>query len=252
MASDVIAKKEDIATRTAYNQAKASLFEAEQRLRNFRFDDAALKSILKTEDSRPHLNITSPIDGTVIQRHAVLGEAVEPTANLFTVTDTSKLWLWIEVYERDIARIKEGQTVTFDIPGVSPEDKTTHTGRVTWVGAEVDEKTRTTKVRAELPNPEAKLRAHQYGQARIRVEEPHKALIVAKAALQRYENTDLVFLAQGRASYRPQRVLARPTDRKGFVEVSWGLKAGQEVATDGSFLLKTEIMKGSIGAGCCD
>ena len=251
--SNAIARKEEISTRTALNQARMSVLDAEQRLRNFRFDDATLKSILQTEDTRPHLDITSPINGTVIQRHAVLGEAVEPTANLFTVADTSRLWLWIEVYERDIARVKKGQTVTFVVSGISSEsEETTHIGRVTWVGAEVDEKTRTTKVRAELPNLEARLRAHQYGKARIRVEEPHKALTVAKAAIQRYENTDLVFLTQGGTGYRPQRVKARPTDRKGFVEVSWGLKPGQEVVTDGSFLLKTEIMKGSIGAGCCD
>jgi membrane fusion protein, heavy metal efflux system len=253
LASNAIAVKEEIATRTAFNQAKASVLDAEQRLRNFRFDTAALEDVLKTGDTRPILEIPSPIDGTVILRHAVLGEAVEPTANLFTVADTSKLWLWIDVYERDIAQVREGQTVAFSVSGVSSSNEgAIHTGRITWVGAEVDEKTRTTKVRAEIPNPGGTLRAHQYGKARIRIEEPHKALTVAKAAIQRYENTDLVFLTEKGSSYRPQRIKSRPIDRRDSVEVTWGLKPGQEVVTDGSFLLKTEIMKGSIGAGCCD
>jgi cobalt-zinc-cadmium efflux system membrane fusion protein len=163
------------------------------------------------------------------------------------------MWLWIGVYERDIAKVRQGQAVTFAVSGMtSGSEEASYTGRITWVGAEVDEKTRTTKVRAEIPNPDGSLRTHQFGKARIRVEEPHKALTVAKAAIQRYENADLVFLTQKGGAYRPQRVKTRPIGRGDILEVTWGLKPGQEVVTDGSFLLKTEIMKGSIGAGCCD
>jgi membrane fusion protein, heavy metal efflux system len=249
----IIGNKQEIATRTAMNQAQMTLWNSEQKLKNFRFDDASLSLILKTNDTSPLIETRTPIGGTVIFRHAVMGEAIEPTTKLFTVADTSKMWLWIDVYERDIARVKEGQPVTFAVSGLSPSpEEAGHVGRVTWVGAEVDEKTRTTKVRAEVPNPAATLRANQYGKARIRVEEPHRALTVSKAAVQRYENADLVFLVQEGASYRPQRIKTRSIDRKDVVEVAWGLKPGQEVVTDGSFLLKTEIMKGSIGAGCCD
>jgi cobalt-zinc-cadmium efflux system membrane fusion protein len=252
-AANAVALKEEIATRTAMNQAQSNLWNAEQRLRNFRFDDAAHARILQTNDTRPLLEITSPIAGSVVFRHAVLGEAIEPTAKLYTVADTSKMWLWIDVYERDLAKVRQGQAVTFAVSGMtSGSEEASYTGRITWVGAEVDEKTRTTKVRAEIPNPDGTLRAHQFGKARIRIEEPHKALTVAKAAIQRYENADLVFLTQKGGAYRPQRVKTRPIGRGDILEVTWGLKPGQEVVTDGSFLLKTEIMKGSIGAGCCD
>ena len=116
----------------------------------------------------------------------------------------------------------------------------------------MDEKTRTTKVRAELPNRDGLLRAHQFGRARIRIGEPHKALVISKGAVQRYENADMVFLRQKAGVYRPQRIRTVPLGRADAVEVSWGLKPGEEVVTTGAFLLKTEIMKGSIGAGCCD
>lgn len=252
-AKDVVPRKEEIATRTALNQAKASLLDAEQRLKNFRFDAAALKEIIRTGDTDSILDVASPIGGTVILRHTVLGEAVEPTANLFTVADVSKLWLWIDVYEQDVAQVRAGQLVTFLVSGISPANESaSHAGRITWVGSDVNEKTRTTKVRAEVPNPDGKLRAGQYGKARIRIGEPHKAVLVAKGAVQRYEDVDLVFLAPGQAAFRPQRIKTTPLDRRDVVEVAWGLKQGQVVVTDGSFLLKTEIMKGSIGAGCCE
>ncbi len=125
----------------------------------------------------------------------------------------------------------------------------TFTGRINWVGTEVDHTTRTTKVRAELPNPDGKLRANQFGRATIQVGDRHKAVTVAKSAVQRYENADLVFLPQKENVYRPQRIKTKPSGRADTLEVTWGLKPGQEVVTTGAFLLKTEIMKGSIGAG---
>jgi len=252
-ASASIAAKEQPAALSAFNQAKASVLNAEQRLRNYRFDDDALARILKTEETTPHLDVVTPIEGTVVYRHAVIGEAVEPTTKLYSVADTSKMWLWIDVFERDVSQVKPGQSVTFTVSGTaSASEEETHSGRITWVGTEVDEKTRTTKVRVELPNRDGVLRANQFGRARIELGAPHKALTVPKAAVQRYENADMVFLKQKQGVYRPQRIKTKPLGRGKSLEVTWGLKPGQEVVTAGAFLLKTEIMKGSIGAGCCD
>jgi membrane fusion protein, heavy metal efflux system len=249
----ILGSKPLVAARIAMHQARTSLLNAEQKLRNFRFDDAALALILKTNDTRPLLDITTPIDGTVVLRHAVTGEAEEPTSKLYAVADVSKLWLWVDIFERDIRQVRPGQAVTFTVSGTaSASGEVTYPGRVTWVGTEVDEKTRTTKVRAELPNRDGLLRAHQFGRARIRIGEPHKALLISKSAVQRYENADMVFLKQKEGVYRPQRIRTVSLGRADAVEVSWGLKPGEEVVTTGAFLLKTEIMKGSIGAGCCD
>ena len=160
------------------------------------------------------------------------------------------MWLWIDVYEADIAKVALGQAVAFVVSG--RRDGGRHEGQVTWVGTEVNERTRTTRVRAEVENPDGRLRANQFGRAEIRVGAEHKAVVVPKAAVQRKDKADLVFLPEGEGVYRPQRVLTRPTDRGDVVEVTWGLKPGQRVVTTGAFLLKTEIMKGAIGAGCCD
>ncbi|MFO0892531.1 MAG: efflux RND transporter periplasmic adaptor subunit [Isosphaeraceae bacterium] len=251
--SSLMASKERPSALFALNQARATTLGAEQKLRNFRFDDADLADILKASDTKPILSITSPIGGTVVFRHAVIGEGVDPSSKLYTVADTSTLWLWIDVFERDVRDVRPGQAVTFAVSGTNlTGDEDTFTGRITWVGTEVNEKTRTTKVRAELPNPGGTHRANQFGQARIQLGERHKALTVPKGAVQRYEAADMVFLKQEPGVYRPQRIKTKPLGRKDSAEVSWGLKPGEEVVTTGAFLLKTEIMKGSIGAGCCD
>lgn len=250
--SGAVAGKAELEVITVLNQAQASTMDAEQRLRNLGFDDSELARVLKTKDTKNLLNVVAPIDGTVVARHAVKGEAVQATTQLFAIADTSRMWLWIDVYESDISKIKPGQAVSFAISGMSPDEGDATVGQVTWMGSEVNEQTRTTRVRAELANPNGRQRAHQFGEATIQIGSEHKAVVVPKAAVQRKDNVDVVFLPEGEGAYRPQRVTTKPTDRNDVLEVIWGLKPGQRVVSKGAFLLKTEIMKGAIGAGCCE
>src|SRR5512135_79750 len=247
-----VAGKAELEVMTALNQAQASTMDAEQKLRNLGFDDAELARILKTKDTKNLLTVIVPIDGTVVARHAVKGEAVQATTQLFAIADTSRMWLWIDVYEADIQKVKPGQVVSFAISGMSPEEGDATVGQVTWVGTEVNEQTRTARIRAQLGNPSGRLRANQFGEATIQIGSEHRAVVVPKQAVQRKDNIDVVFIPAGDGVYRPQRVTTKPTDRCDVLEVTWGLKPGQKVVSKGAFLLKTEIMKGAIGAGCCE
>ena len=248
--SGSVAAKAELEALTTLNQARASSLDAEQKLRNYGFDEAQLARIIKDHDTNSYLDVVAPLPGVVVVRHAVKGEPVQATSRVFAVADTSKVWLWIDVYESDVAQVKAGQKVTFAVSG---NDEAEFSGVVNWVGTEVNQQTRTTRVRAELANPEGRLRANQFGQAEIQVGDEHKAVVVPKAAVQRKDGVDVVFIPQQDGGvYRPQRIVAKPTDRGDVLEVAWGLKPGQRVVTKGAFLLKTEIMKGAIGAGCCE
>lgn len=246
---DAIPGKNQLEAETALNRSRASLMDAEQRLRNLGLADQELARIRETRDTKTLLNVVSPMDGTVVARKAVAGEAVEPTTQLFDVADTSVMWAWIDLSERDASLVAKGQPVTFTVSGT---DGPGYAGQVTWVGTEVNPQTRTTRVRAELKNHDGRLRANQFGRAEIQVEEEHTSLLVPKAAVQDFERAKLVFLAQEDGSFRPQRVMTRPTSRSDSVEVTWGLKPGQRVVTARSYLLKTELMRDALGAGCTD
>ena len=249
--SGAVAGKAELEVMTALYQAQAITMDAEQKLRNLGFGDAELAQILETKDTKNLLNVVAPIDGTVVARHAVKGEAVQATTQLFAVADTSRMWVWIDVYESDIQKLKAGQSVSFVVSGTSPDEGYATVGQVTWIGAEVNEQTRTTRVRAEVTNPDGNLRANQFGEATIQIGTEHKAVVVPKEAVQRKDKVDVVFLPEGEGTYRPRRVTTKPTDRSDVLEVTWGLQPGQRVVSKGAFLLKTEIMKGAIGAGCC-
>ncbi len=194
------------------------------------------------------LPLRAPFRGIVVERFAVMGEVVDTTKSLFAIADTSRMWTILDIYESDIPDIRIGQPVVLEVEGLRGEQ---YGGYVTWISSHVDSRTRTLKVRAEIANHDGFLRAGMFGKAIISVRDREQALIVPKTAIQWEGCCNIVFVKRSDILFEPRKVrLGYETD--GFVVVEDGAKEGEEIVTTGSFLLKTEILKGSIGAGCCE
>lgn len=192
--------------------------------------------------------LSAPFAGTVVARDALAGRHASAGQPLIQVADLSTLWALLEIPEADAAQVRAGQrvTLTFDtLPGQP------HVATVTRVGASVDPASRTVRARVELPNPEGALKAGLFLRAQVEVAAEHAAVMVPHQAIQRAEGRTLVFVKKQEGLYEPVAVKLGAGTRE-EVEVVEGLKAGTEVVTTGAFLLKTEILKESIGAGCCE
>lgn len=238
---DALPKARELEARAALNTARADLLGAAQRLRNLGFTDEALSQIAEREDTSSLLDIVAPIAGTVVELHAVIGEALEPTTEMFQVTDLSALWAYIDVPESDFDQVRQGQQVTFS---TSDGGEPLAEGIVEWVDVAINPVTRTVRVLAELQNPEGKLRANQFGWSSIAVAEPRSAVVVPRGAVQDFApGIGLVFLAGEGGSYRPQRVEVRSIGYPDLVEIAWGLRPGDEVVTTGAFFLMSELRR---------
>ena len=156
------------------------------------------------------------------------------------------MWALCDVPEADASRVALGQTVVVSIDGESEPIK----GKVTWLAAEVNPRTRTVTARAEVKNPQGRLRANQFARARIQARTPRAAVTVPRAAVQRVGKREVVFVRRAQGVYEP-RVIKRYGGGD-HVQVEGRVKAGDAVVTTGAVLLRTEIMPGSIGAGCCE
>ncbi len=238
-----VAARTELESRTALEQAKAAVMDAEQRLRNLGMGDAEIDRIRTSDDRASLLEVVAPIDGTIVSLRAVQGEAVQATAPLFTIADTRTMWLWIDVYESEIGQVRKGQSVDFLVPG---SETPVASGRVTWMGTEVNPTTRTTRVRAELANPEGKVRANQFGKARLRIGEVHSAVVVPSGTVQRWEKDQYVFLPRPGLAFEPRRVQTRPIDGDDRVEIVEGLQPGELIVVAGAYRLKSEIDRGAI------
>ncbi len=191
--------------------------------------------------------LSAPIAGTVVRRPAVIGLLASDSESLATIADTSLMWALCDVPEAHAAQVAFGQRVTVSVEG-SDGDPTA--GTLTWIAAEVDPRTRTVAARAEVPNPDGRLRANQFARARIQTGAPRSAVLVPRAAVQRVSDHEVVFVRAAAGVYEP-RVVERDGDGD-RVQVTGRVQAGDPVVTTGAVLLRTEIMPGSIGAGCCE
>ena len=119
------------------------------------------------------------------------------------------------------------------------------------MAAELNRRTRVLRVRAEVENPEGILRAGMFGEAVVHVRERAPRVVVPKEAVQWEGCCNVVFVRRSAQEFVPRKVrLGEEAGRYWVVEE--GVEEGETVVTTGSFLLKTEILKGSIGAGCCE
>jgi cobalt-zinc-cadmium efflux system membrane fusion protein len=229
--------------------SQAHLLKAKQKLRNWGLNDHQIEQLGEEQEAeRNRQRMMAPLKGSIVRRKAVLGEAVEPTSELFTVADLSSVWVSFNVYEKDLRRVVVGQPVVFHVPDLEPAE---FSGKVLWIDTEVNDRTRTVQVRAQVGNAEGLLRANMFGSGEIQLGKPRTSLLVPKDAVQWEGASFVVFVRKKLDEFEPRRVIVGEEVGK-LLELAWAdLTPGEEVVTTGSFLLKTEIQKGSIGAGCC-
>lgn len=258
------AANQDIATARANLERQEKLREtglaAERQVEVARRDLQSAKSNLGTLKNALRLagasgagksgryTLRAPIAGTVIARPGVVGAFATEETSLATVADTSTMWAMIDVAEQDGFALKNDQSVVLTLAGTSDAE---FPGKVTWISPAVNPKTRTITVRAELKNPDGKLRANQFATAEIGIAPEQSGVVVPRSALQRLGGGTVVFVRLKEGQYEPRVVEVRRSDAE-LVQVRGTLKAGESVVTTGAFILKTELSRDSIGAGCCE
>lgn len=194
------------------------------------------------------LPVVSPLDGVVISRGIVPGELVESGKTLFVVADTSRMWVTASLAPADARRIAIGQELVFMPDGVPDE---TVSGRIAWVSTEVDEKTRTVQVRAEIPNSDGRVLAHTFGRARIAIARADAAIVVPREAVQ-WDGTANVVFVRVNPTVFVARTVSLGAHEDGVIEIRSGLRPGERVVTAGSYVLVSQLNHEKLGAGCTD
>lgn len=192
--------------------------------------------------------LRAPITGIVTKRMATLGTLVDTDDPLFEIVNVSELWADIDVPEAHVARVRPGQRVVLRVEGLPGRE---FHGTIRFVSPLIDAQTRTAKARAALPNRDGALRANMYAKARIVDAGNGASVLVPKAAVQEAKGVQLVFVQLSADAFEARRVRTTVADND-MVAIASDVRPGERIVTTGSFLLKTETLKESIGAGCCE
>ncbi|MFN0051388.1 MAG: efflux RND transporter periplasmic adaptor subunit [Planctomycetales bacterium] len=192
--------------------------------------------------------LMASFDGVVIGHELVVGEVVDPAHPQVTLADVSRVWITLNVDRKHAASLQLGQSVRFIADGAPREV----VSRVSWISTEVDQKTRTIRVRAEVENPlvesesgvagrQRLLRANTFGTGRICVNSRPRAVTVPVGAVHTHGLRRLVFVPlPGGRSFEPRDVRTG-VSQSGFTEILEGVATGDQIVTTGSFMLKSEL-----------
>lgn len=198
-------------------------------------------ALIESNESLTTYEVQSLVDGTIIELHMAKGDLVGGEELALTVANLDKVWATLNIYQRDINKIRVGQRA---LVSLSLEENG-ETGTISYVSPVVDEETRTASARVILNNSSGKWRPGMFISAKVLVSEQKLPLVVEKSALQTLEDKTVVFIKRG-DEFFPQKVNTGIVNDVS-VEITSGLQPGQQYVSKGSFTLKAEILKESFG-----
>lgn len=188
------------------------------------------------------LELKAPIDGAIIDRKVTVGELVSKDKEIYTISDPTDLWVIAEIKERDIGAVKVGQGAAFSVLAYPGE---TFRGEVVRIGNQVQPESRTLEVRIQVGNTDGRLKPGMFADVEITISLLQDVIVIPEAALQSIEEAPIVFVALDGDKFE-KRVVKLGLQQPGRAQILDGVKEGERVVTAGSFILKSEMLKGQL------
>jgi cobalt-zinc-cadmium efflux system membrane fusion protein len=232
------------------------LLEAQAALDAASADERASRERLlssRAETGAGWLPVRAPFAGTILERDLNLGAAVEPGERLLLLGETDRMWVITSVYERELALLLEHPSrdhllAEIEVPAYPGRR---FTGSVDRLQGTLDDATRTTRIRILVDNPGGLLRAGMFARVRLMLPGEEEALAVPPEAVLEDEGRAFVFV-RALPSYFVRRPVTVGRAWPGWLEISAGLAGGEALVTRGAFMLKSDVLRSKMGAGCAD
>jgi cobalt-zinc-cadmium efflux system membrane fusion protein len=239
-----LAEVEAVAAKEQVAMAEAEVRRSIEELEHIGIvvDEQAGEAAAETREQIP---VKTPLAGVVLERLVTPGTTVTPGTPMFVVSELSKLWAIAEVDETHLARLRVGRPVSIRVAAYPDE---AFPGTITFIGDMVNPKTRRVTVRAAVANPDGRLKPEMFATITIGESEPRQVTVVPGEAIQTIDGSEVVFVTRDGRRFTPVRITTGSEAAEG-VEVVSGLEHDSRIATHGSFVLKSELLKGQTEGG---
>jgi len=240
--------------RKEFEAAQARVEAASQRLRIVGQEVEVGKALGNGDTGLAQLEIKAPRRGIVTAQSVSAGEFVETSQSLYTLADLSNLWVWCDVYERDIAAVHAALSAGRILDAavhVAAFPETVFRGTLDLIGSAMDVHTRTIPVRVQVENAGMMLRPGMFAQVEIGIESDQVILAVPQDAVVSDEGVSFVF-QHWKDDLWARRDVETGRVQDDAVEILAGLPEDARVITQGAFMLKSDVLRAKMGAGCAD
>ncbi|WP_169747122.1 efflux RND transporter periplasmic adaptor subunit [Edaphobacter aggregans] len=235
-------------------QARQELVNAKTALENGQIDVVRSKTHLEenlgisadlpanANETAELIPIVAPASGYVLQKNVTPGTTVAPATDIFVLGDPKHLWMLASVGQEQLSQLKVGQSAWVTLPGGTGQR---FAGRISNLGQEFDPTTRRLQVRIDIEHGGGILRPEMLATAEIAVGETRPLILITPEAVQQVNGQDVVFVRQAADRFTPRPVRVG-SSVNGKVALAEGVRPGEEVVTQGSFLLKSQLLKASM------
>lgn len=228
---------------TVFTLAESSA--ARERLLELGLTDEEIDILEKTLKPTAMVNVRAPMSGTVVARSVYEGKYVAANDELFQIGDFSRMWFVFDAYEPDLAWLRPGQAVEVSVSSLPGKILT---APIAFIDPNLNEMSRTARVRVVLDNPERTLRHRQTASAVVVAEAP-EVLLAPRSAVLQHSGKAVVFVARGKLAYAAREIhLGRMGDTE--AEILGGLREGDQVVTEGALILdgQAQLAHAAVGA----
>lgn len=231
-----------IAAEQELEKAKTAESVSELNLRILGVSDTSqiAKTVANREEKVSQYTITAPFAGTIIEKDVVLDERVDPASQLFAIADLSTVWVRADVFEQHVALLANLKAETFRFCASSYPQKVFE-ATVFSTGSVVDERTRTVPMTAVAENPQRLLKPGMFVEVELQGRRLADVLAVPISAIQEHENKRFVFIHLERDRFA-RRDVTTDQASEDMIQVTSGLREGENVVVDGGFFLKSQML----------
>ncbi len=198
-------------------------------------------AVIESNESLVQYDVTSSIDGTILELHMTPGELIGDDKHIVLVANLKNVWAELNIYQQDLGEVKVGQTVEI----TSPHSKTIFKGKLFYISPVVDEATRTAVARVKLDNSRLLWKPGMFISGRAFTSFKTVDVAVPKNAVQILDQQKVIFV-KGEDGFRPQ-VVTLGVENSQLIEILDGLHIGDKYVAKGAYTFKSEILKESFG-----
>ena len=235
---EVIAERRYVEAQVAQQQAYA-------KVRAFGMTSNQVANLLNQSDASKatgSFDLLAPQDGVVISDDFIIGEVIEPGRVLFEITDESEVWIEARLRSEVANKINIGTTAR-----INSNNKQESQGKVSQIHHRLDEATRTRSVRINVDNSHGELHPGQFVEVALEINEGNQVLAVPKEAVVLMQGVATVFTVKGNEIY--PKVVETGGAHGQWTQIIAGLSEGEEIVTQGAFVIKSLLLKSQMGEG---
>ncbi|HSP82891.1 MAG TPA: efflux RND transporter periplasmic adaptor subunit, partial [Gillisia sp.] len=242
---ELVTAQEELLQAAAIKASQPELFEAAKtKLRNWKIGDAQIEQILAGGKAIQRFSIRADVNGIVTEKMVDLGDYVERGMPIYEISDLSKVWVLFDLYEGQLAWVKEGSKVEFTINSFPGE---TFEGTISFVDPLLDAQTRVATARVELNNKDGKLKPGMFASGLVKNvvtgAQAEQELIIPKSAVLWTGKRSIVYVKtdiSGKAGFTLREITLGPSLGDSYI-VQEGLEDGEEIVSNGAFTVDAAV-----------